>query len=216
MTMVLAKKMITEVLLILPLYVTLFLIWWRFRQLIKAMADVENMLNDDDFLADTVDTQKEGVEQHRKPECLKSAISKGKILGGKKQWTHEKFEKASDETINKTYAEYRQRELNEKGEKTGKAFGKHVISLYSTGISQVVKIKDVKKLQQDIENDPTIEDQMANLGCLLVCTFGNFLASVLVAAHIQSTTLILAMSKVLKMRVMKAIKQAPQNFRSLS
>ena len=31
------------------------------------------------------------------------------------------MEKASDKTINKTYAEYKQRELNEKSEKTGKA-----------------------------------------------------------------------------------------------
>ena len=73
--------------------------------------------------------------------------------------------------------------LNEKGEKTGKALGKHVINLFSTGISRVVKIRDVKKLQQHIENDPIIKDRMANLGCLLVRAFGNFLASVLVAAH---------------------------------
>ena len=73
--------------------------------------------------------------------------------------------------------------MNEKGEKTGKALGKHVINLYSTGISRVVKIRDVKKLQQHIENDLIIKDQMANLGCLLVCMFGNFLAPVLVAAH---------------------------------
>ena len=69
--------------------------------------------------------------------------------------------------INKTYAKYRQRELNEKDVKTGKALGKHVINLYSTGISRWLKIKDVKKLRQDTENDPIIKDQMANLGCLL-------------------------------------------------
>ena len=147
------------------------------------MADVENILNDDEFFRDTVDTLKEGIEQHRKRECLKSVISKGKayLLGSK--WTQEKVDKASDETINKTYAEYKQRELNEKGEKIGKALGKSVINLYSTRISRVVKIRDVKKLQQDIENDPIIKDQMANLGCILVSTFGNFIASVLVAAH---------------------------------
>ena len=78
---------------------------------------------------------------------------------------------------------YKRCELNENGEKTGKALGKHVINLYSTGISWVVKIRDVQKLQQDIENDPIIKDQMADLGCLLVCTFGNFLAPVLVAVH---------------------------------
>ena len=55
-----------EVLLILPLCLILFLIWWRFRHLIKAMADVENTLNDDDLFGDTVDTPKEGTEQHRK------------------------------------------------------------------------------------------------------------------------------------------------------
>ena len=47
----------------------------------------------------------------------------------------------------------------------------------------MVKIRDVKKLQQDIENGPIIEDQMASLGCLLVCTFGNLLAPVLVLVH---------------------------------
>ena len=96
------------------------------------MADVENILNDDDFFGDIVDTPpKEGIEQHRKRECLKSVISKDKayLLGSK--WTQEKVGKASDETINKTYAEYKQRELNEKDEKTGKALGKHVINLYS-------------------------------------------------------------------------------------
>ena len=44
----------------------------------------------------------------------------------------------------------------------------------------------LKNYSQDIENDPIIKDQMAYLGCLLVCTFGNFLASVLVAAHTVS------------------------------
>ena len=55
--------------------------------------------------------------------------------------------------------------------------------MYSTGISLFVKIRDVKKLPQDIENDPIIKDQMADLGCHLVSTLGNFLGPVLVAAH---------------------------------
>ena len=29
------------------------------------MADVENMLNNDDFFGDTADTPKESIEQHR-------------------------------------------------------------------------------------------------------------------------------------------------------
>ena len=91
---------------------------------------------------------------------------------------HERVDKASNEVINKTYAEYRQRELNKKGEKTGKALGKNVINLYSTAISWMVKIRLVHKLQQNIESDPIIKDQMASLGLLLVSTFDNLLAPV--------------------------------------
>ena len=61
--------------------------------------------------------------------------------------TQEKVDKASDETINKTYDAYKQCELNERGERVGKALGKHVINFYSTGISRVVKITDIKKLK---------------------------------------------------------------------
>ena len=51
--------MIAELLLVLPLYLALFFIWYQFRHLIKIMADVENILND------VVDTPKE-AEQHKK------------------------------------------------------------------------------------------------------------------------------------------------------
>ena len=55
-------------------------------------------------------------------------MGKTYLLGHK--WTHERVDKASDEVINKTYALYKLLELNEKGERTGKALGKHVIKLY--------------------------------------------------------------------------------------
>ena len=44
------KKMSTGVLLILPLHTILFFIWWRFRYLIKIMAAVGDILNDNEFL----------------------------------------------------------------------------------------------------------------------------------------------------------------------
>ena len=87
------------------------------------------------FFEDIADTLKEGTEQHKKQECLKNVIDKGKGHLLRHKWTHRKVGKASHETINKKYAEYRQYELNEKGEKTGKALDKHVINLYSVGIS---------------------------------------------------------------------------------
>ena len=55
--------------------------------------------------------------------------------------------------------------------------------MYSTGVSRWVKIKDVKKFRQDIENDLLSKDQMVNLGCLLVYTLGDYLAPVLVCVH---------------------------------
>ena len=109
------------------------------------MTDTENMLNNDEFFGNIVDTMKKGIEQHRKQEFLKIVIGSGKayLLGHK--WTQEKVNKASDETINKRYDAYKQRELNEKGERTGKALGKHVINLDSTRISHLVQIRDVEK-----------------------------------------------------------------------
>ena len=106
------------------------------------MADVGDILNNDEFFGNIVDTPKEGIEQHKKREELESVIDKGKahLLGQK--WTHGTVEKASDEIINKTHVEYSQRELNEKDEKTGKTWGKHVINLYSNGIFQWLKILD--------------------------------------------------------------------------
>ena len=66
------------------------------------MADVGDILNDNEFFGDVVDTPKEATEHHIKREELKSIIDKGK-LGHK--WTHKRVDKASDEIINKTYAE---------------------------------------------------------------------------------------------------------------
>ena len=57
----------------MPLYLILFFIWWRFRYVIKAMVDVENILNNDGFFGDIIDTPKEGIEQYKKRESLKSA-----------------------------------------------------------------------------------------------------------------------------------------------
>ena len=148
------------------------------------MTDVKNMLNDDDFFSDIVDAPKEDTEQRRKREYLRSVISRGKVYLLGSEWTQGQVDKASDETINKTYALYKQRELNEKGEKTGKALSKDVINLYSSVISWVVKIREVKKLRQDIENDSIIKDQMTNLGFLLVSTFGDYLAPILVDVHL--------------------------------
>lgn len=61
------------------------------------MLDAENILYNDELFADTVDTAKQNVEQHRKTKCLNGAMSKvkGYLLDGKKQSVN----KVSDRTI---------------------------------------------------------------------------------------------------------------------
>ena len=50
------------------------------------------------IFGDIAHTPKEGTEYHKKRQCLKSVIDKGKL---RHKWTHERVDKASDETINK-------------------------------------------------------------------------------------------------------------------
>jgi hypothetical protein len=91
--------MILEVLLILPLYLGIFLIIFRFRPIIKAMADFNEFL-------DCVDTPKEAMDQSRKREHLRGLIERGEAqkLGGKTPWTIDRLDKASDKVIDKLYA----------------------------------------------------------------------------------------------------------------
>ena len=77
------------------------------------------------------------------------------------------------------------------------------MSKYLIGMPQVVKVRDLRKLQDVIENDPIITDQMDSLGCLLARTFDNFLALVLVAVHAVNS-----LNLGIKMKVVKVIKYA--------
>lgn len=43
------------------------------------IADIENILNNDDISVVTINIQKKGVEQHRKREYLKGGISKENV-----------------------------------------------------------------------------------------------------------------------------------------
>ena len=117
---------------------------------------------------------------------LKDLIKKGKVLPGK--WSNKKIDSASDIEIENLYSEYIQRENKHKAENTGKAVGKHVISLYCNGVSRVLKIDDINHLKMDIDEDPIIKDSMAEIGGLLVFTFGRWLAPLLVAAHTANHT----------------------------
>ena len=72
---------------------------------------------------DEVDTPKEGVENREKREFLKELITQGKKLPGKKPWTVELIDQASNEEVEKLYSKYTQKELQHKGEKDWQSNG---------------------------------------------------------------------------------------------
>lgn len=174
--------MLLEVLLVLPLYAAIFGIFWRFRYTIKAMSEIDEI-----FASCTLPETEEStmVEEPCKREFLKGVINQGKAdkLPGKTLWTVKRVEKASNKVIEKLYHEYHQADAKHKAEMTGKAVGTHVVSMYSKGVSRVLKIDNVEQLRKDIDSDPIIKDSMADVGALLVGTFGRFLAPLLIAAH---------------------------------
>ena len=130
---------------------------------------------------DEVDTPKQGVENHEKSEFLKELITQGKQLPGKKPV--EFIDQARNEEVEKLYSKYTQKELQHKREKTGKAMGKHLIKIYSHGVGKVLRIDDMEQLRKDIDEDPIIKDSMADIGALMVSTFGKWLSPILIACH---------------------------------
>ena len=58
------------------------------------LPDAESISNNDGCFPDIVDTMEECIAEHGKRQSLKGVLSKRKILGGKKQWLHERVDKA--------------------------------------------------------------------------------------------------------------------------
>lgn len=139
----------------------------------------------DDFLNVLVPDTDEGGKEENGREFLINAINQGKghLLPGKAPWTVARIKKVSDEGIDKLKSHFVQAETKLKAERTGKAVSKHVVNLYSTGVSKIVKIDSIDQLRKDIDEDPIIKDSMAEVGALLVETFGRYLAPLLVLAH---------------------------------
>ena len=133
-----------------------------------------------------VDTPKEGVENQR--EFVKELITQGKKLPGKKPWTVELIDQASNEEVAKLHSKYIWKDFQHKGEKTGKAMGKHLINIYSNGVRKVLRIDDMEQSRKDIEEDPFIKDSMTDVGVLMISTFGKWLSPILIACHTANHT----------------------------
>ena len=151
--------------------------------------DIENMFDLMEAIpnetVDVVDTPAEVFEQSNNRQKLIDLINQGKahLLHGKTPWTIKRISRAPETVINKIYIDYEQREIRQKAVKTGQALGIHITKLYSNGISKVLNLDSVENLRKDIENDPIIKDSMADIGALMVGTFGKLLAPILLVCH---------------------------------
>ena len=132
--------MLFELALVLPLYAIVLWLFFQFRPIIKIMTESN--------FFDEADTPREEVENREKREFVKELITQGKILSGKKLWTVELIDQASNEEVEKLLSKYTQKELQHKGEKTGKAMGKHLIKIYSNELSKVLRIDDMEQLRK--------------------------------------------------------------------
>ena len=125
--------MIFKVLSILPLYIGIFVICFRFKHVIKAISEIEELLNI--LLPDT----DEGGKEENRRDFLINAVNQGKgdLLPGKIPWTFARIKKVCDKGIDKLKSHFVQAETKLKAERTGKTVSKHVVNLYSTGVSKL-------------------------------------------------------------------------------
>ena len=66
--------------------------------------------------------------------------------------------------------------------------GKHLIKIYSNRVGKVLRIDDMEQLRNDIDKDPIIKDSMADIGALMVSTFGKWLSAILIVCHTANHT----------------------------
>ena len=131
------EKMLLEILLILPLYVALFLICWRYSHIINMADALENFL-------DQVDTPKEAQDQSKKREFLRALIESGQPLPGKTPWTVKRLDEASDKTIDKLYV-------------------KMMDSPSKDLMSRVAGVDNVKSMMHDINSNFLIKNQASEM-----------------------------------------------------
>ena len=93
--------MLFELALILPLYAIIFGLFFQLIPIIKIMTELN--------FFDEVDTPK--VENQR--EFVKELITQGKKLPGKKPWTVELIDQASNEEVEELHSKYTQKDIEE-------------------------------------------------------------------------------------------------------
>ena len=155
--------MIFELLLILPIYIGIFVIFYRFKHVIKAMSEIE-------MFSEIIESS-----EINKREFLMDRVKSGEQISNlKTPWTEERLEKASDKVIEKLYDKYQNPppvKINKREAlELGGPVCPTVIEMYAEGLGTLVDqmplIKDryvinVEKLKTNILANKLFCDSLA-------------------------------------------------------
>jgi len=170
--------MIFEVLLVLPLYLGIFAIFFRFWHIIKVMTKVNDILTE--LLPETFETI-------NKRQFFMEKLQNGEsISNSKTPWTLERLEKASEKVVDKLYEKYQNPlpvKINkQKALELGKPFCPTVIEMYAEGLKTLVDQMpyisekyaiNVEKLKTNISTNKIFCDNLAiKIGSKLIEQMG--------------------------------------------
>ena len=92
-----------ELLLVLPLYLGIFVIYFRFQSIIKAMTEANDILSD---LISKAENPAAQSDINKRDFLLKKIKNGESISSSKTPWTVERLEKASDKVVDKLFDKY--------------------------------------------------------------------------------------------------------------
>ena len=165
-----------ELLLVLPLYLGIFVVYFRFQSIIKAMTEANDILSDLIFKAENPAAESDISKRDFLLEKIKNGES---ISNSKTPWTVERLEKASDKVVDKLFDKYQNppvtcgsaKSINKKEAlELGKPICPVVIEMYAEGLKTLVDqmpyikgryIINSEKLKRDISTNKLICDNLA-------------------------------------------------------
>ena len=169
--------MVMELLLVLPFYLGILVIYFRFQSIIKAMTEAN------DILSDLISEKSEIADCVSKRDFLLEKVKNGEsIANSKTPWTVERLEKASDKVIDKLFDKYQNPPpvkiacgsaksiSKQEALELGKPICPVVIEMYAEGLKTLVDqmpyIKDryvinVEKLKRNISTNKLFCDNLA-------------------------------------------------------
>ena len=164
--------MMIEAIFVLPIYIAIFVIYFRFKPLIKRMAEANDILSD--LLSDTSETNRVADCASKREFLLEKLENGEQISNSKTPWTVERLEKASDKVIEKLYDKY-QNPLPVKINKQealemGKTVCPVVIEMYAEGLENIIDhfpyisekyTINVEKLKRSISTNKLFCDNLA-------------------------------------------------------